>query len=487
MAEHPEYGNLVASIPAQADGLITIHNPVSGQATSITAPPGTPLNLYYKVRDTMNPGPALPSWYPPDSQRVVCNTETELIDALLDMDGEGGIIEAASSVIAENAINKILEASYGGREDNRLVLVVPSGFEYNSPLVSLRRDPGDCLAHVCINGGEFDGLDNSIELAIKLHGAHHHITFMNQTFRRWVQVFEFKDAVDNPTDDDRPHDIEFVNFKFVDIWRVGHGKLTKDDNRKGQRQQAGFWQGKRFSFRHGTLERIGWNPAGDPNRMYLDPFSHGFYGGQFATDSYFEDIRASYLAGNVIQHKGTRVEIHDVAGQFLPAVVSLGTNENQQGPCSATIRGVTGRNLVRLSYLDDPSLPSSEQVGGNSGVVLSLVNCENCDIEDVLIADNISGRRGVAVWIGNDAKDQNQMHMRGITIDYVHVGLGCRLTEVRDVKLPPEGMDVQFTNVRASDGARALDVKVNNYSPDHLTRRQVVAGMTINGQPVNIA
>lgn len=422
-------------------------------------------------------------WYP-TTEPVRVSTPDELAVALRSMSVSegGGIISGAGGgiieVMTQSAADELTaQLSYDvrGKPSNRIVIRPGAdGVRIRSTLVNVNGH----LEHIALAGWLHEP-DEHGGLALKFHGTHNHLTFMNTQFRRWTQVFEFKHAGDK---DANPHDIEFSNFLFSKIFNKNAPVQTVDNqNDKSNRAQGGSLHGERYLFRNGVCSGIGWDMEGDPDRRKVSKFDQCFYLLQRAEDVEFENCKWYGVANAAIQCKGNGLLVRNCTFDKSTVAVTLGTNEDEQYPATAIIEDCQILDMIPLNHLDDPSLPSEQRIRANSGVGFSFCNADGVTIRNVSMF-TASGTRKVFAWFATDNNPSNaRLSMRNILIEDCDI-MGNDLAQVRDHQQPDTGFHARFEGIKGT-GSRAVIVR--NTTPSN--KREIVANVTLDGQQVEVA
>ena len=296
--------------------------------------------------------------------------------------------------------------------------------------------------------------------------------FLQCNFVNWKQVCEAKTDIPNePTQ--YPTDIEWVSGNWTKIYNSDSPVQSVDNQNDTSNRSQGVWfQGKDWRFIGITALGIGWDILGDPGRTKTDKFSQIIYIAQSGQGITIENCSFDGTANNAIVCKGTNLTVRGCTFDRIVNAISLGTNQSPVFSCSALIENCVIDRLIALNHLDDPSLPSDEQIRADSGVAISINNVDGVTIDNVNVTGVNTGRRSSFLFV-NNAKSSNVLSS-GITVNNCDTGT-LRLAEVRNYRMPAPGLEVACTSITSPDEL----VLVPNTIPTDASL--IVAEFTIDG------
>jgi hypothetical protein len=409
-----------------------------------------------------------PAWWPPQSAIDARAADAREVNAAIQaVDGVGGFITLTTEEAVDAFVDKMV---YGGAvegaPDRRVVIRLADGLRISQPMKNVKSE----WKHLCFDGVLFQPDTHTNKIAISLHGDHDYNTFLNCTFRDWEQVAEGQDdAVGN-----EPDHIVFQGGLWEDIYNSNSPVVNYDNqNDEDHRSQGVWWQGSGWQFKGVTARGVGWNRAGDPNRMRTDKFSQILYGSQKARNTTVEDCVFEGTSNNAIVMKGWGLTVRGCTFDQVVNAVSFGTNQNQQQPCDALIENCEIKRLIPLNWKDDGSLPRDEQVAADSGVAFSFLNFNGVTIRNVRVTGENTGRRNSFLYF-NNGKSSN-VEALGALVESCDAG-PMRLAEVRNFRLPTGGLELTVRNTQSG----GQPVLVRNTIPAD-DPAEILSKVTIDG------
>lgn len=429
-------------------------------------------------------GPDRPAWWPISGESVDTG-ELGLEAALEAVNGRGGVLELSSQADADGFVDELRSSSLtGGGESRRLVVTAGEGVRIREPIAM--RNGRNLLRHVVFYGVDFVPDSHTNTDAVHLRGSHYDLGFVSCRFEGWSGGVIGGSGGD-PDDrfDERPSSIWLETCEFTRIFNSNAPKQTADNWRKKtyRSQVVYFGSVEDLTISYCTFADNGYDVEADPLRLTPSMYSQNIYLGQAAEGVLIVGNVIDNAANNAIVAKGRDVTVRDNSATRVVNFIALGTNESPEFPFSGVIEGNVASDFVPVNHLDDATLAGGRAADYNSGVAVSIVNCDG-----VIIRGNIWGglasvgtatpRRSAAYMVGNGKA--SSCVLSGVVVSGDELIGFDRLVEMRDHRRPP-GQSLRFYGVT---GASSVGVFVRNTEPGD--RRSAAAGIEIDGVPADL-